>query len=87
MRKTPRFQAFFEIQLCRFYAYESPALTAELPDRRVAVGWCDVSDAADSELSIVAEGWSVGRAGVPRSNASAEQEVTASASVPGSGYI
>jgi hypothetical protein len=45
------------------FSYESPALTAELPDRCMAVGWCDESDAAGSELSIVAEGWSVGRAG------------------------
>ena len=45
------------------FRYESPALTAELPDRCIAVGWCDESDAADGELSIVAEGWSGGRAG------------------------
>ena len=56
---------------------ESPALTAELPDRRVAVGWCDGNDAAGSELSIVAEGWSGGRAGgVARLSSCVEVEVT-----------
>ena len=58
------FYAFFRVDSkVAIFSYESPALTAELPDRCIATGWCDEFVVADGGILIVADGQRGERAG------------------------